>query len=178
MHSHPGPNATHLAKAECFRIPNWMPKWEDVKPFECVQVVDLSDPAKTSFAQNLHHTSCPTWRESTNSIARPGRPLRILVHLPSQQCLHMFPLHTKARVDCRGWVAFATLTLFAAAPLPAGKEANQPITEADRFAGSTDGNFVQLATKTSMQTIGLLESTNAIVQNFAIKSPDIGRRNS
>lgn len=48
------------------------------------------------------------------------------VHLPSQQRLHVFPLHTKARVDCGGWVAFATLTLLAAAPLPAGNEPNQP----------------------------------------------------
>ena len=130
---------------------------------------------RTSKLNYLHHTSWPTWRESANPIARPGRPLRIRYLSAIQSCASTIPaapacvsIAYQSQGRLRG-VSCLRNPYPACCSTIACRERTQPtITWNPSFSSKClKYHYWQLAqTKTSVQTIDLLESKNVIPPIF------------
>lgn len=140
---------------------------------------------RTSKLNYLHHTSWPTWRESANPIARPGRPLRIRYLSAIQSCASTIPaapacasIAYQSQGRLRG-VSCLRNPYPACYSTIACRERTQPtITWNPSFSSKClKYHYWQLAQiKTAVQTIDLLESTKCDSTNFWKDSP-IGGRN-
>lgn len=130
---------------------------------------------RTSKLNYLHHTSWPTWRESANPIARPGRPLRIRYLSAIQSCASTIPaapacasIAYQSQGRLRG-VSCLRNPYPACYSTIACRERTQPtITWNPSFSSKClKYHYWQLAQiKTAVQTIDLLESTKCDSTNF------------